>query len=84
MSKYYDDGRFLSAGYTVNEVKFSYSYWDDSVGDCFSKEAEKAPASFNHKNFETWEKIGPLLKVEDNNIQYNSREYEIRGLKVDE
>jgi hypothetical protein len=54
------------------------------VGDCFSKEAEKAPASFNHKNFETWEKIGPLLKVEDNNIQYNSREYEIRGLKVDE
>ena len=84
MSKHYDDGGFSSVGYTVNEVKFSYSYWDDGVGDCFSKEAEKAPSSFNYENFATWEKIGPLLKVEDNNIQYNSREYEIRGLKVDE
>lgn len=85
MGIHYDDGGFLTVGYTVEEVEFTYSYWDDTVGYNLSCVAKKIPSSFNYNNFATWEKIGPLLKIEnENKIEYNSRESEIRGLKIDE
>ena len=81
MGKIYDDGNFFSGvSYSVDEISFTYTSWNDSVGSALTKVAKTVPSSFNYAQGELWEKIAPLLKVEENEIKYCGYEGEIGGL----
>ncbi len=84
MGKSYSGPGFFDASYTVEDVTFSNSSWNDYLGSIMTKRAKNAPSNFNYQHQEIWERIGPLMKIDENAIEYESRSYDIERLKVDE
>ncbi len=84
MGKTYSGPGFFDASYTVEDVTFSKTSWDDMLGNAMNAKAKTIPSSFNYYHRDIWERIGPLMKIDEDAIQYSSNAYEIEGLKIDE
>ncbi|MBR6773081.1 MAG: hypothetical protein IKM16_00290 [Clostridia bacterium] len=63
MGKIYDDGNFFSGvSYSVDEISFTYTSWNDSVGSALTKVAKTVPSSFNYAQVSCGKRLRPFLK----------------------
>ena len=80
-----NNGSWFGTDYTLDDVsKVDATVWDDCVGEHFVTEANKSLKSFDDDHARLWDDIEPLLEVKADDIQYESRDFEIRDLRIED
>ena len=78
-------GGFFGSSYNCSDVSAPCNRsWNDSVGSRLSKEANASVSAFNPAHSHVWERMSPLLDLNENAITYSSQAYDIKGLWMDE
>ena len=75
---------WINPSYSVDDVKFEFFRWRDNVGDKVKAKLKSVPSSINYQQNSVLEKAAPLAKVDENEIKYDSKKFEIQELKMDE
>ena len=79
-----NDGSWFGSSYDCSDISSCDRGWDDCVGRRFTKVANSTISDFNSAHQRMWEKMEPLLSLNEDQIQYTSQDYEIERLWVDE
>lgn len=75
--------KLFEDSYTFEDCKFDFNRWKDDIGRAFVNKTKSIPSTFNYKLNDIVEKAQPLAKMDDEQIKYESRNYDIQRLKVD-
>ena len=75
---------WINPSYTVDDVKFNFVRWRDNVGEKCKSKLKSVPSSINYQQNNLLEKAQPLAKIDEEEIKYDSKKFEIDGLKMDE
>ena len=76
--------KMFQDSYTINDCNFEYSRWRDEIGRSFTNKAKSVPSTFNYKVNAAFDKAKPLAIMDEEQIKYESRNYDIQRLKADE
>ena len=79
-----NDGSWFGSSYDCSEIDECRGDWDDCVGRRFTRAANASINDFNSAHARMWEKMEPLLDLNEDQIQYTSQDYEIERLWIDE
>ena len=84
-SYHINNGSWFGTDYSLSDVeKIDVTVWDDCVGEHFVTESNKVLKRFDEAHAELWDNIEPLLDVKEDDIQYESRDFEIRDLRIED
>ena len=79
-----NDGSWFGSSYDCSDISQCDSNWRDCVGSRFTDAANSSIRDFKSAHSRMWEKMEPLLSLNEDQIQYNSQAYEIERLWIDE
>lgn len=79
-----NDGSWFGSSYDCSDISQCNRSWNDSVGSRFTKAANSNISEFNSAHARMWEKMEPLLSLNEDQIQYTSQRYEIERLWINE
>lgn len=70
--------------YDVKDCSFDFSGWRDDIGLKFVNKVKAIPYNYNSAQDAFWNKAKLLKDLDEDEIKYDSKRYDIERLKVDD